>query len=300
MKLKSPAHGVIKTHLKQSSWWPPLRGQAGQWLSQSNWHSSYPPTPCSPLLSVRWSPGRGGSSAPLIRWSRSSAPEQSGLLSAPPARRQRHSHRPWGRCWPGSIRLPGKTHFRGEHEKIEWLGYLEWQAGEICTNLSEVVNGESVVAAIVKVLDVALLRGLVHRDHLAAVPAALIGSDADSVDGEGAGQGRALAGGVELRHAGVKSLQGVEGRVVGLLEEDMPCAQIIENSATEGGHQNNGSCIRHFIFKILATQGNFFSDICYKIIFFLYVMCGVSHWVCTVTFRRLDGGGVLARATFHS
>ena len=78
------------------------------------------------------------------------------------------------------------------------------------------------VAAIVQVLDVALLPCLVHRDHLAAVPTALVGGDADCVYGEGAGQGGTLAGGVELCHASIKSLQGVEGWVVGLLKEHVP------------------------------------------------------------------------------
>lgn len=99
---------------------------------------------------------------------------------------------------------------------------LEWQTEKICANLPEVFNGESVIAAVVEVLDVALRRCLVHRDNLAPIPATLVGGDTDCVDGEGAGQGGALGGGVELRHAGVEPLQGVEGGVVWLLEEHMP------------------------------------------------------------------------------
>ena len=77
------------------------------------------------------------------------------------------------------------------------------------------------IAAVVEVLDVALLSRLVDRDHLAAVPSALIGGHADRVDREGAGQGGALVGRVELGHACVQPFQGVEGGVVRLLEEHM-------------------------------------------------------------------------------
>ena len=109
---------------------------------------------------------------------------------------------------------------------------MEWQTEKICANLPEVVDGEGVVAAIVKVLDVALLRCLVNRDNLTAIPATLIGGDADCVDGKRAGQGGALAGGVEFRHTGVEPLQGMEGWVIGLLEEHMPWTQKLPNLRT--------------------------------------------------------------------
>ena len=99
--------------------------------------------------------------------------------------------------------------------------HLERQREEVCANLPKVVDGKSVIAAVVEVLDVALLSRLVDGDHLAAVPSALIGGHADCVDREGAGQGGALVGRVELGHACVQPFQGVEGGVVRLLEEHM-------------------------------------------------------------------------------
>ena len=111
-------------HLKQSSWSPLQRGPAGQWWSQSNWHSCGPPAPCSPWWSVRCSRGRGGSWAPRTRWYRSSWPALSGVLSAPPVRRLIHFRRPWERYWLGSTQSP---------ERIDSIQHTGYKSGFVCT-----------------------------------------------------------------------------------------------------------------------------------------------------------------------